>query len=285
MPELVSGSRSDGGLDPVSWVRGLARACHPLPAVAVTAVISAFGWSIGWRGWSLLGLGLAVVIGQLSVGWSNDAFDARLDARVGRAEKPSVAGLVSVRLLWTSAIAALVVSCALSWSAAGAVGGSFHVLSLAMAWTYNLALSRTVWSWVPYAVAFGAVPPFLTFGLDGQSPPAWTVAVFGIVGVSAHLANALPDVESDRSAGVGGLAVRLGARASSMVCWVLLAVGTSILVVVTASEQPFVGVLAAVSYLVALVAATRSRRRSAAFHALLVVVAVDVMVLIVASGS
>ena len=38
-----------------------------------------------------------------------------------------------------------------------------------MAWLYNLRLSRTVWSWLPYAVAFGCAPLFLSLGLDGQA--------------------------------------------------------------------------------------------------------------------
>ena len=61
---------------------------------------------------------------------------------------------------WAAWIA-LAVSALLSWIAAGPIGGSFHVLFLAMAWLYNVALSRTVWSWLPYAVAFGAMPAFL----------------------------------------------------------------------------------------------------------------------------
>jgi 4-hydroxybenzoate polyprenyltransferase len=269
----------------MGFARALVRACHPLPTVAVTAVIAAFAWSLGWRGGPFVVLVLAVLTGQLSVGWSNDAHDAELDVRAGRTGKPVVAATVSVRALWAVAVGALIVTSVLSWTVAGAVGGTFHVFSVAMAWLYNLRLSRTVLSWLPYALAFGAVPPFLTYGLDGSGPPPWSVAVFAIVGVSAHLANALPDLESDRSSGIGGLVVRLGAPRSELLCWSLLTVGTAILVSVTAAQRPAVATAALLALVAAAVWSWRSSAPSTTFRALLLVVGVDVVALVVAAGA
>lgn len=246
--------------------------------------MTAFGWSLGWRGAPLGLLVVTLLVGQLSVGWSNDAFDARVDRAAGRSEKPTVEGLVEARDLWWAAAAALACAAVLSWIVAGWVGGSFHVFALAMAWLYNTALSRTVWSWVPYALAFGAMPAFLAFGLDGTAPTAWSVAVFAIVGVSGHLANALPDVASDAAAGLDGLAVRLGRRAGLVLCWTLLGVGTAILVAVTVRERPVVGWTVALAFPVALAAGSLARRDSAVFHALLAVVGVDVVALVLAGS-
>lgn len=265
-------------------MRGFARACHPLPAVAVTFVMSAFAWSLGWRGWPLALLALTMLIGQLSVGWSNDAFDARTDAAAGRTEKPTVTGLVTSRALWIGAWTALVLSAALSWLVAGFGGGSFHVFALAMAWTYNTVLSRTAWSWVPYALAFGAMPAFLSYGLNGMSPALWTVAVFAIVGVSAHLANALPDVESDSAAGLDGLAVRLGPRRGLLLCWLLLGVGSAILVGVTIGPRPMVAWIVVAAYAAAVFAGAVARRPSVMFKALVAVVAIDVVALVLAGS-
>ncbi len=268
----------------VLTVRGFARACHPLPAAAVTVVMSAFAWSLGWRGGPLALVFATIFIGQLSVGWSNDAFDARTDAIAHRASKPTVAGLVTARALWIAAAMALAASACLSWVVAGWVGGSFHMFALAMAWTYNTVLSRTAWSWLPYALAFGAMPAFLTFGLDDSAPPAWTVIVFAIVGVSGHLANAVPDLESDASAGMDGLALRMGRRRALVACWVLLAAGTAVLAVVTAQQRPAVAGVVVVAYLGALVVGVTARSEAATFRALLAVVAVDVVALILAGS-
>jgi 4-hydroxybenzoate polyprenyltransferase len=147
-----------------------------------------------------------------------------------------------------------------------------------MAWLYNVALSRTAWSWLPYALAFGAMPAFLYVGLDGSAPPWWTVAVFAIVATSAHLANALPDLESDRQTGLGGLAVRLGRRRSTLLCWGLLALGTGILVTVTWASSPWTSLVLVGGFAAALVLG--SVRPAQMFPALLAVVVLDVVALI-----
>lgn len=213
----------------------LARAAHLLPTIAVTGFITVLAGGIGWPLWRLPGLLLVVLAGQLSVGWSNDAHDADLDRRAQRLDKPTVQGAISTRLLWRLAILMLIASVAGSWLVAGWVGGSFHVLALIAAWAYNLRLSRTTWSWLAYAVAFGSVPAFLAFGLDGRPPAGWLVLVVGLIGVSAHLANAVPDLDADTRAGVGGVVVRLGSRPALILGWTLL--GVSALVLVTVAAQ------------------------------------------------
>ena len=163
-------------------LQSFVRAAHPLPTIAVSLVITAFAWSLGWTGWLLVTVFAAILIGQLSVGWSDDAFDASLDARVGRTSKPTVALTVSAGALWIAAVSALIIAILLSWAVAGWLGGSFHVFAILMAWLYNIRLSRTVWSWLPYALAFGVMPAFLSFGLNDEPPTVWAVAVFAIIG-------------------------------------------------------------------------------------------------------
>jgi len=266
----------------VRRLRAFVQAAHAAPTLAVTVTMTAFAWSIGWRSWALALVGMAILVGQLSVGWSNDAFDASADDRAGRQSKPTVRRDVSPRSLWIAASAALAAACLLSWWAAGWFGGSFHVFALLMAWTYNVALSRTVWAWLPYALAFGSIPPFLYIGLDGRMGPWWTVVVFAIVAVSAHLANALPDLESDRAIGLDGLVIRLGARRSAQLCWLLLAVATAILIVVaaTSASGPATWIVLALAFVGAMLYGTYSSRRSSMFVALLVVVVIDVVALI-----
>lgn len=265
-------------------LHGFIKAAHALPTIAVSLVITAFGWSLGWTGWPLIAVFVTILIGQLSVGWSNDAFDATLDARVGRTTKPTVAQHVSARSLWIAAVIALFIAILLSWAVAGWLGGSFHIFAILMAWLYNIRLSRTAWSWLPYAFAFGAMPAFLSFGLNDEAPTAWAVAVFAIIGVSAHLANALPDADSDAAAGVGGLVVRLGTRRSVLLCWLLLALGSGILVAVSFAASTWLALLVAVAFISAAILGSRSHRRSAMFYSLIAMVVVDVAVLVVVTS-
>ena len=259
---------------------GFVRACHPGPTVVMTVLISTVGWSLGWRGWALVGLACCVLVGQLSVGWSNDAHDARVDTAAERRSKPVVSGMVSARGLWTAAVCALVLSVALSWYVAGWLGGSFHVLALAMAWMYNVRLSRTGWSWLPYAVAFAALPPFLSYGATASAPPLWLLVVFPLVGVSAHLANALPDIASDRAAGLGGCAVHLGARRTTVLCWWLLILASALLAAVAITGRWWLAVLVVGGMVAAALHARYSPSRAATFHGLMGAVAVDAVVLV-----
>ena len=259
---------------------GFIRACHPGPTAVMTVLITMVGLSLGWRGWSLVGLATCVLVGQLSVGWSNDAHDAHADRVAGRQAKPVVSGDLSVRVLWPSAICALVLSVGLSWWVAGWWGGSFHVLALAMAWLYNLRLSRTAWSWFPYAVAFAALPPFLTFGSGNGAPPLWLLVVFPLIGVSAHLANALPDIDTDRAGGLGGTAVYLGTRRTAVMCWVLLAVASATLAAEAVTGRWWLGIVVVCGVIGAALYARLSSSRAATFHALMGAVAVDAVVLV-----
>ena len=266
----------------MSKLKGFILASHAAPTAAVTLVVVLLAAGLGWSGWPLVGVFVAVVVGQLSVGWSNDAFDAPLDERAQRLDKPTVAMGISARELWVAAVIALVISCVLSWLVAGVIGGSWHVFALIMAWLYNTVLSRTWWSWLPYALAFGSIPAFLTYGLNGQAPAIWLTVVCAIVGVSAHVANALPDLEMDRQAEVNGFVTSLGRTRATWLCWILLAAGSVTLAAESFTVSAWFPVVIALALVSAAIYAKFSKSRAAVFNAILALVVVEVLVLLVA---
>ena len=124
-------------------VRALIIASHPIPSLAVTAMatlLTAEAAPAGFGAGRVVLVALAVLAGQLSVGWSNDAIDAERDA--GRADKPAAVGLVSVRALWLGAAIAVVASLALA-AALGPVSLAIDAAMTAVAWSYNLGLKST----------------------------------------------------------------------------------------------------------------------------------------------
>jgi 4-hydroxybenzoate polyprenyltransferase len=170
-------------------------------AAAVTSV----------HGWQLALFVAAVLSGQLSVGWMNDFVDAKLDITVSRADKPVAAGALNRAALRVPIAIALIFVVPLSILAAGWIGGVAHVAAVASAHVYNLYLSRTIWSWLPYVVSFALLPIFVAQAAsNGLWPEQPMIVVFALIGLIAHLLNALPDIEIDRQAGKGGLAVSLG---------------------------------------------------------------------------
>lgn len=193
-------------------VAALVAACHPGPTVAVTTVAALLGAGVGMDPAPLVLFTLAVLSGQLSVGWSNDAIDASRDLASGRTDKPAATGAVTPPLLWRAATIAAAATMALSvLLGAGAV----QLLLPAAGWAYNLGLKATWFSGAAYAVGFAALPaaPFLM--LDGApAPPWWAPTAGALLGIGAHVANVLPDLTDDLATDVRGLPHRLGVRAS-----------------------------------------------------------------------
>ena len=261
---------------------GLVRACHPGPAIAVTVVLTAYGVSAGLSPARVVLVAAAVLAGQLSIGWSNDLLDAARDRSVGRVDKPLATGelpTASARLACGLAVSAAVV---LSLSC-GVVAGLLHLGCVAAGWAYNLGLKATVFSWLPYAVAFGGYPVFVTLAEPGAGPPPWFIAAAGaLLGVGAHLVNVLPDLADDQATGVRGLPHRLGHRRASLSAVASLAAATVVLARGVAGRVPgavLMLLLATVAVLVGLTLATRGRMP---FRAAIGIAGVDVSLLVVA---
>ncbi|MER5834912.1 UbiA family prenyltransferase [Streptomyces sp. NPDC002130] len=193
-------------------VPALLRSCHLEPALAVSVFATVLAVAAGRGAAGSAAVAAAVLVGQLSVGWCNDAADARRDAACGRSDKPVATGELPLRAAAVAAGAALVLCVPLSLLS-GAVAGAAHLAMVATAWSYNLLFKHTPLSPLPYAVAFGSLPAFVTLGLPSPSWPAWWAMVAGaLLGVGAHLVNVLPDIQDDLATGVRGLPQRLGRR-------------------------------------------------------------------------
>jgi len=212
-------------IEGVARWRGLVVAAHAAPAAVVTLLALGLALGAGATAPRALLVTAAVGAGQLSVGWSNDWLDAARDARVGRRDKPTVTGAVSPATLRAAALGALAACAALSL-ATGLRPGLLHLAAVASAWAYNAGLKATVVSWLPYAVSFGLLPAFVVLAAGRPVVPAWLVVAGALLGVGAHVANVLPDLEDDRATGVRGLPHRLGRRSSSVLAPVVLAAGS-----------------------------------------------------------
>ncbi|MGF1647808.1 MAG: UbiA family prenyltransferase [Kineosporiaceae bacterium] len=212
-------------------VIGLLRACHPGPTAAVTGFAAV---------WATVAVGLpagraalvtaAVLLGQLSIGWSNDAADAARDLATGRADKPVARGEVTARALWAAASTAAI-GCVVASLALGLLPGVVHLVGVAAGWAYNLGLKSTIISPVPYAVAFALLPAVATTAAD---PPTWPSAgvlvAAAALGCAAHFADTVADADADAATGVRGLPQRIGPRASMVVMAGLVLVAAAALV-------------------------------------------------------
>jgi 4-hydroxybenzoate polyprenyltransferase len=211
--------------------RNLALSSHPGPTLAVTVLSALLAASLGYPIARILVIALAILLGQLSIGFSNDWIDASRDTATGRTDKPVAQGLVSVSLVRRAAASTLVVGLAVS-IALGPAAAIAHAVLILSGWAYNLGLKRTWASVLPFVVSFGILPGVITFaGQEGVRPALWAVLVGAVFGVSIHFTNVLPDLADDAATDVRGLPHRLGARVSGLVAFGALVVAAILVLV------------------------------------------------------
>jgi 4-hydroxybenzoate polyprenyltransferase len=258
-------------------LRGLVDAAHAGPAMAVTVLAGLLALAQGIDAGRATLVVAAVLAGQLSVGWSNDLIDLARDRTAGRSDKPLVTGEASVPATQACCTAAVVTCLALSL-ACGAVAGLVHLACVAAAWAYNLGLKSTVWSWVPYAVAFGLLTVFVALA-GGALPPWWWPVGAALLGVGAHLLNVLPDLDDDAATGVRGLPHLLGSRRIAPIAATVLVAATVVVLVGAAPPTLVVALSAAVVLLLATVVVAGRGRRP--FVAAIGIALVDAALLVV----
>lgn len=198
-----------------------ARIIHPFPTllnVAATAGL-AFVAARGAPDASTLARMLAVMLcAQSAIGVTNDVFDRELDAGA-KPWKPIVAGLVSPPAAIALALALIAATLALA-STLGAAGFGLAALGLGCGLAYDVRLKRTALSALPFMIAIPTLPLWVWATLGEWRAALWWLPPFGaLIGLALHLANTVPDIESDAASGVRGLAQRLGARRSMIVAW------------------------------------------------------------------
>lgn len=256
----------------------LLRACHPGPTAAVTTLAGLVALGVGHDGGTIALLVAAVLTGQLSIGWSNDLVDAGRDRQVGRSDKPLATGELSEQVVRVALVLTLA-ACALLSLLCGPWSGLAHLgLVVGSGWAYNLGLKRTVWSWLPYAVAFGSLPAVVTLALEpAVLPPAWMLLAGALLGVGAHLVNVLPDLDDDASTGVRGLPHRIGRWATQLSATAVLSAASVVVVVAPAGPTPvWAWVCLAAVVALALVSVRGAGR--APFQAAVVIALIDVVV-------
>lgn len=267
---------------------GLLTASHAPPTAAVTVLAGLLAAAAGAGAGRAVLVALVFLVGQLSIGWSNDWIDAARDAANRRTDKPIARGQVGTAVVRRAALAAALVSVPLSFTL-GPAAGLAHLLVVGSAWAYNLGLKSTSYSFVPYLLSFGLLPNVVTLALpDPVVAPVWATAAGALLGLGAHLANALPDLAADLATGVRGLPHRLGRRGAVLLSAAALSVASALVVLGPGGAPSVAGWVALVVALLLAVGAVSLATRSSgrlAFYATIAVALVDVVELLLSGSS
>jgi 4-hydroxybenzoate polyprenyltransferase len=150
---------------------------------------------------------------QLCIGVINDVVDLPADA-IAQPYKPLVRGV----LRRSTAAGIGVILGAIGLASAVTINLAtlgLGAAALAAGLSYDLGLRRTALSWVPWWGGM-AVLPFASYASAGPIPSRLLVLIplSALIAVGLQVANALPDIDTDRAAGVRSLPVLIGVGAS-----------------------------------------------------------------------
>lgn len=190
------------------------RLIHPAPAAAVVLLSGALALILAQQasqplGWPLVLVVVSVAGSQVATGAFNDWTDRERDAGL-RPEKPIPARELSPATALAIGIGGLgvqLVSSALLGPLPLLLGG----IAVGSALLYDLALSRTPFSVLPYVVSFAVLPAWIASGIGVPlDRVAGAIVLVGPFAAAAHLANTLRDFPLDAAAGSRNLAQVLG---------------------------------------------------------------------------
>jgi 4-hydroxybenzoate polyprenyltransferase len=182
-------------------------------------------------------IGAAVFTGQLCVGWTNDLLDEESDRAEGRTDKPIAQGHLSQGLVIRATMIALGLTFSLSLlGPLGIRGGMTHLLGVGCGVAYNFFFKSTLFSPLPYLIAFAALPSSIVMS-QGYVVPIWLISAGALFGLGAHFANVVKDMEQDRIAGIKGLPQLLGSKISLFIAGLSLIEIGIILGVVTKNKE------------------------------------------------
>lgn len=223
----------------------LVQAAHPRQAL-LTAFFVAAAAAISGRPTREVAVVFAtVLVGQVILGWHNDLVDRRRDARHETPGKPLADERLDPGTAWFALTCAVLLVVPLSVTS-GVTAGSAYLLSLVVGLLGNVVLRKGFLSWLPWAVSYGLIPAFLSYGgwggeFEGDPPQLLMTGLFAALGVGVHFLRALWGLVADNEDGWTYLPLKLGLRLGATRLLVVSGVYTMVVLILIAFAATYSG--------------------------------------------
>lgn len=218
--------------DQVRRSLALLQAAHPRQGVATAAAVAAAAFVAGRPGLEVGLVALTVLVGQSVLGWHNDIVDAEDDRRAERHDKPVADGRLDPSAVWFAVLVGLFALLPLAVANGGYAAAAYGA-SLLVGLAGNVVLRATALSWLPWAVSYALLVPFLSYGglggqYEGDPPNPALVAVAALLGVGVHFLRALPGLVQDNRDRRRHLPLRVALRTGAPRLLLLSSIGTGL---------------------------------------------------------
>lgn len=224
----------------------LVQACHPKQAIATAIGVFLVAILAGREAREAGVILMTVLVGQGIVGLHNDLVDRRRDAAHETPAKPIADGRLSTVNAWTALIllALLLLPLAIT---TGITAGLIYLAAVAVGMLGNVLFRTTplsVWSW---AVSFGMLPAYITYGgWGGQAigtPPETAMTIlFALFGVGIHFLRSVWGLVPDHEDGWTYLPLKLGLKLGATRLLVLSTLYLAVVLVAIAITAGQVGI-------------------------------------------
>ncbi len=215
-------------------VRALLGCTHPRQTLLIAVLVAVAALVSGRPLRESLVAGAAVLVVQAVLGIVNDVGDSERDAASGATGNPVADGRIPAGNATFAAVCLAIVSIPLSLQN-GTAAGAALLLTLVSGFLYERALRRTVLSWLPWAVSFGLLPAFLSYGgwgggVHGDPPTLAMTGLAALLGIGVHFLTALPDLVADNKTGMRHLPLRIALKVGAprllviSIAWTVLVV-------------------------------------------------------------
>ena len=194
----------------------LLQAAHPRQAL-ITALAMAAAATIAGREVREIGAVFAtILVGQTILGWHNDLVDRERDEAHSTPGKPIASGALDPGSVWFAVIIAILLIIPLSMTT-GITAGINYLISLVIGVVGNVVLRRGKFSWVPWALSFGLLPAYLSFGgwggaAEGNPPEIAMTVLAALLGVGVHFLRSIWGLVVDNEDGWTYWPLKLGLK-------------------------------------------------------------------------
>ncbi len=231
--------RDGAGADQRSEVPGQVRALlgctHPRQTLTMALVVAVAALVSGRPLRESLVAGAAVLVVQAVLGILNDVGDHDRDAASGASGNPVSEGRIPAGNATFAAVCLAILAIPLSLQN-GTAAGAALLLTLVSGFIYERALRRTVLSWLPWAVSFGLLPAFLSYGgwgggVHGDPPTLAMSGLAALLGIGVHFLTSLPDLVADNKTGMRHLPLRIALKVGAPRLLVITIAWTALVVI------------------------------------------------------